>query len=186
MRYVAGFLIAIGLIVLIFVIIFKVFTGGGNPEQQQQIKLGSYANTDTTVQLLIIGPVVANKNHREVQINVGENQTEVNVFKGYQHTLIKTKSYDNNVSAYAVFLRALSFGNFTKGIDNSDIADYRGHCPAGDIYVYQIINGNSHRIQQYWKSTCGNGTFEGNSGAINNLFKKQVPDYGKVTSGVNL
>ncbi|MGH7195876.1 MAG: hypothetical protein ACREGA_03810 [Candidatus Saccharimonadales bacterium] len=186
MRYIAGFLIAIGLIVLVFVVIFKLFTGGGSPAHQAK-PLVSYANTGTSVQLIIDGPVVANQNHREIKINVADDQTEISVLKGYQNTLLKTKTYPNNSSAYGVFLRALDFAGFTKGVNNSQLADYRGRCASGTTYIYQIINASGNRTQQYWANTCaGKGTFKGAATSITNLFEAQVPDYGNFTSDVNI
>ncbi|MGH7237397.1 MAG: hypothetical protein ACREGF_02580, partial [Candidatus Saccharimonadales bacterium] len=100
---------------------------------------------------------------------------------------VQTKTYPNNSSAYGVFLRALDLAGFTNGKTDPGLADYRGYCPAGTIYIYQIINGNDNRTQQYWGTSCGGqGTFQGSATSVNYLFEQQIPDYAAVTANLSL
>ena len=180
MRYFTGFLIAIGLIVLIFVIIFK---GGGNKTQQQQIDLNSYANSEAIVQLTIDGPETADQTHQAVRISIGRSESRFELLKGYQGDVVKTKSYQNNQESYSVFLRALNLAGFTRGSSNPKTGDERGYCPNGERYIYEL-NDASDQIERYWSTSCGQGTYRGSSTQTLLLFQKQIPDYDDLTSDV--
>lgn len=185
MRYFLGFLIIIGLIVLVFVLVLKAFSGGGSKGGPAPKPLINYANTATTMQLTIDGPENANQTHEAIQINVGETQAQLNVLQGYEGNVTNTQSFPNNQSAYAVFLRALDMAGYTKGNSNAS-SDYRGYCPFGQRYIYKIIDATGKTTQQYWSTSCGGqGTFKGSVGTVNKLFKLQIPTYGTLTQKVN-
>lgn len=180
MRYFTGFLIAIGLIVLIFVIILK----GGSGTKQQQIDLNSYANSEAQVQLTIDGPITADQTHQEIQITVGRSQSQFELLSGYQNSVQATKSYQNNQDAYTVFLHALNLVGFTKGNSDPKSSDERGYCPNGERYIFELTQG-SDQIQRYWSTSCGQGTYHGNTAQTLALFQKQIPDYDVLTSSIS-
>jgi hypothetical protein len=180
MRYFTGFLIAIGLIVLIFVIILK---GGGSKTPQQQVDLNSYANSEAIVQLTISGPVSADQTHFAEQISVGRSQSTFNLIQGYQGNIKNSKSYQNNQDAFTVFLRALSLIGFTKGNSDPKLSNSNGYCPDGEVYTFQLLEG-SDTIQNYWSSSCGGGTYQGNTTETLTLFERQIPDYDNLTADV--
>ena len=186
MRYIVGVLIAIGLVILVIVVIIKLIFGGGGSPKTAQKPLTDYANTGVTVQMTIEGAVVADQNYREIVINVGQNQSYVDVFQGYQNNLLTNKTYNNNAVAYATFLRSLQFAGYTLGNPNPNLADERGRCALGNRYVFEILQGGQD-LQRYWTSTCsGVKTFEGSFGLVRALFIRQIPDYGKAIQGVSL
>jgi hypothetical protein len=183
MRYFLIFLITIGLIILIFIIILKAFSSAPSKPSSP---LTDYSNTSTVVELTINGPVTNDQNHNSVQMIVGQTQNEINLIQGYQNDVISTKSYPNNSAAYGVFLRSIDFAGYRQGNSDPNLTDYRGYCPNGNIYIYQVLNGNN-TIEQYWSTTCGNlGTFKGNSSLVLSLFEGQFPDFGGITSNANL
>jgi len=178
-------LIGIGLVVLIIVLIVKAFSGGNH--STKPIDLVSYANTDATAQLYISAPIVSDLEHRAVRITVGSGQTEVDIIQGYQDHIIHTKTYANNPSSYAVFLKALGHLNFTQG--NSDPAqqDERGYCPQADRFIYSFATAGSN-LFRFWSTSCGEGTFGGNRSAVQQLFERQVPttDFEQLTGDIPL
>jgi hypothetical protein len=185
MRYVIGILVAIGLVVLVFILILKGFSGGTTKSTTKP--LVDYATTNTSIQMLIDGPVNADQVHYQVQMTVSDTQNQLNVLKGYQGTVVNSQTYESNSASYAEFLRALDIAGFAKG-DTSKTADNdpRGFCALGERYTFEIMNG-SKTIENFWSSSCGGvGTFEGNTIAVKNLFIAQMPNYGTVTNNLDV
>jgi hypothetical protein len=184
MRYLLIFFIAIGLIVLIFILILKNFS---STPVKSAPPLINYATTNTVVEVTIDGPVVADQNYQAIQMIVGQSQNQINITQGYQGTVISTQSYQNNESAYATFLRAIDLAGFTRGNPNPNVRDSRGFCSQGDTYNFTIVNGST-TVQDYWSTSCGGNleTSTGNVGLILALFQAQFPDYSTITANVPL
>ncbi|HEU4966242.1 MAG TPA: hypothetical protein VFT53_02045 [Candidatus Saccharimonadales bacterium] len=183
-RYFIGFLLAVGLIVVVVILIIKALTGthkGPTP-----LDLPSYANSDVRVQLTIDSPVTSPDTHHDIILTVGSDQSSLMVTKGYDSEVVSMKNYPMTASAYGVFLKALAYNGFTKGAVDSSIADERGHCAQGDRYIYEVIDGSGNDLQRYWYSSCGTGTFKGNVSIIRSLFVKQFPDYSTQTQNISL
>lgn len=177
MRYLAGFLITIGLLVLAIILI--VHHGGGSKGKVPATKapLTSYANSDTVVRITADGPINAPEDHRQEQVTVGKDNTTFDIYRGYDGQSMHTQSYGMTVTAYDDFLHALELNGFTLGNDSKDLKDERGHCAEGNRYIYEIIqNGNS--IERYWSTSCSSGvhSFEGNASVVQDLFRAQVPN----------
>lgn len=187
MRYIVGLLIAIGLVFIFIVIVARVIFGGGNGggEQVKQAALADYQNTDTVVRLITEGPIVADEDFRQVQIAVARDVNTIDVIHGYRGDVAKHESAPSNANAYGNFLRAIELYGFGSGDGNTD-SDYRGFCPTGSRYIYQIVKDNKVD-KQYWTTSCGDeGTFRGQFDMVNQLFRQQIPNYTTVTSGVNI
>lgn len=183
MRFFTAFLIAIGLLVLIFVIIFKSI--GSNGPKQQQIDLNSYANTSAVAQLTIDGPVNADQTHEQVVITVGNTNTQFQILSGYQGRVLTSKTFDNNEASFAAFLRALNIAGFTKGNADPNLSDPRGYCPDGERYIFQLAQG-SDTIEKYWATSCGGqGTYGGSTLQTLDLFQNQVPNYTDLTGNLS-
>jgi len=183
-RYFIGFLLAVGLIVVVVILIIKALTGthkGPTP-----LDLPSYANSNVRVQLTIDSPVTSPDTHNDIILTVGSDQSSLMITKGYDSEVVSMKNYPMTASAYGVFLKALSYNGFTQGNSSPSLADERGHCAQGDRYIYEVIDGNGNDLQRYWYSSCNTGTFKGNGPAVRGLFIKQFPDYGTQTQDVNL
>lgn len=185
MRYFLGFLVAIGLIVLVFILVIHSFTGG-HKDKTPQTSLVDYANTDTTMQYTLDGPLTSDQQHQGLRIMVGQDQTSIEIYQGYQNNVIKSKTYANNATSYAQFLRALQLLNYTKGSKDPNKTDERGFCPDGNRYIFEIIN-DSNDIQRYWTTSCGGqGNFGGDSAKVRALFRDQIPDYDDLTADLNI
>lgn len=185
-RYLIGLLVAIGLIIVVFIFIFR---GPSNnaaaPAPTASSRLVDYANTDTTVRLIRDYPVTANQTHRETVTTVGRDEVTFVVETGYDGQVLRSQTYQNSAAAYAEFLRAIQLAGFTNGDPKSKQTDERGFCPAGYRYIMEINNGNDV-TQRYWSTSCGNlGNFKGRMQSILQLFERQVPDYNKLTSGIS-
>lgn len=183
-RYFIGFLLAIGLIVVVIILIIKALTGthkGPTP-----LDLPSYANSDVRVQLTIDSPVTAPDTHSDIIMTIGSTQSTLLITKGYDSNVVSMKNYPMTSGAYAVLLKALAYNGFTKGITDPNLADERGHCAQGDRYIYEVLDGSGNDLQRYWRTSCNTGTFKGNVSAIRSLFVRQFPDYGTQTQSAKL
>jgi hypothetical protein len=184
MKYFIGFLAIIILVVGVFIVVLRGFTGG--PEQKQKPALVDYANSSTVVmKFTVTGPVTADPKHTGYRITVGRDSSTIEVTQGYEDTVIKAQTYGNNSNAYADFLRAIDLQNYTRGNDDKDKADFRGVCPNGSRYTYEIEDAGK-TVQRYWNGSCGGGTFQGRGNIVRGLFNRQIPDFNSFTAGLNL
>ncbi len=184
MKFIIGFLIAIGLLIFVFVLIFKGGNSGGAPVTEKTPLVNYSHSTSAVMQFTTEGPVNADQNHRSVQVTVGSTESSIEVINGYQGTVVKSKTYPNNSNAYADFLRALDFANFTTGDNNKALTDTRGRCSNGNRYQLEIKDG-SKEIQNLWATSCNTtATFKGRLDLVQQLFKSQIPDYGTITNNV--
>jgi hypothetical protein len=173
MRYFFGFLASLGLIILVFILILRGFTGG--PDSPDRKPLSSYANTDALVRLTVDGRIVSEQEHRAYQISVGRSEVRLETLQGYEYETLETRTYENNQESFNNFLRALDMAGFTRGSDTRENRDERGACADGSRYIFEILNGTS-QVQRYWAASCrGQGTFKGSSTMVKQLFEKQIP-----------
>ena len=187
MRYFIGFLLAVGMIVLVFILLLRGFSGGGGDKPKTpQVMLRDYATTTTEVQYTQDGPVTADELHQGVRITVGQTESRIEVYQGYQNNVIRSKNYPNNQASYTEFLSALQLLGFNKGNKDPKKTDERGFCPDGSRYIFQIID-NGNDIQRYWATSCGGqGNYAGAIGRVRSLFRQQIPDYNDLTSDLTL
>lgn len=183
MRYFLGFLGAVALVVLVFILIVRGL--GGDDGSKIQTQLTDYSKTETVMRLRINGPVDAEQTHRHLTLTVGRNQNTFQLFQGYGDNEIKAQSYPNSEEGYRTFLRALQLQGYLKGNDDPKKADYEGVCPTGRIFIFEIITGSA-TVQRFWTSSCGGGTFGGNTALIRQLFRAQIPDFSKLSTGTGL
>jgi len=184
MKFLIGFLVSIGLLILVFILIFR---GAANHNDQPVPKpLVDYANSSTVMQFTFEGPVSADQTHDEVRITVSDVETAIEIFQGYQNHVVSSRTYANNSAAYADFLRALDLAGYTKGNSDKSVSDERGVCPTGTRYVMGIKNGDTD-VQRFWSSTCGNSpSFKGKTTVVRSLFIAQIPDYADLTNNVDV
>jgi hypothetical protein len=186
MRYFLAFLIGLGVIILVLIFLIKLIFGGGGEPATPQTNLVDYSHTNVVMRLTIDGPVVADQDHRQVQIEVGQTQNELRMITGYQGHVVKNQTVDSNDSSYANFLRAIDLQGYTLGNKSEKLEDYRGYCPEGNRYIYEILDGSSIK-QQYWSTSCkGAQTFKGQATTLIDLFQKQIPDYSNILGDFGL
>jgi hypothetical protein len=179
MRFITLFLIAIGMLILVIVLIFKGFSGG---PKAPEVNLNSYANTSAVTQLLIDGPINADQTHQQVQISVGNQVNTFEVMSGYQGSVTATKSFASNPQSYSAFLQALQLAGFTKS-NTTAVADMQGYCSTGQRYSFTLANG-SNNVVRSWSSSCGVGTYKGNLARTLTLFEAQIPNYDQLTQNL--
>lgn len=187
LRYFIGFFVTIGLIIILIILLFG---GGGGDKKVQAPKtpktLNSLASTDAQMRLTIIGPTNADQIHQQARVTIDRNGNTFELIQGYENTVTDSQSYESNEPAYSNFLHALSLAGYTKGIDDSKLADDRGHCPLGQRYIFEVIE-DGKTVSRYWSSNCGNKikTYLGNTSLTLTLFEAQIPDFDTLTQDAN-
>ncbi len=186
-RYFVVFLIAIGLVVLLFISIFNGGTKQPKSNEFTSTTITKLSTADSAVSMSIEGSVTAPVNHNKVVVKVNKSDAEIDVYQGYDNKIINTKSYPNTVNSYETFLRSIYFAGFTQGQYNASLANPAGRCSMGSTYTYNIyLNGST--VQSYWETDCGgvSKTFKGSSSVVQSLFRQQIPDYNSISSNLNL
>jgi hypothetical protein len=182
-RYILGFLIAIGLIVLIIVLIFS----GGKPSTPKVTPeaLPSYANSNSEVKMTIDGPITAIQNHNTIEVMVTQNSATYDLIEGYNDNVISSKVYPNTQNSYQAFLSSLYYAGFSRGSMASDLSNNTGYCSSGSRYTFELIN-NGQDVYRYWATNCaGSKTYEGNLVQTIGLFKLQIPDFNNLSQSAN-
>jgi hypothetical protein len=184
MRYFLAFLVTLGLILLLFTLLFR--SGGGKSKTPVGKTLDSYSTTDAVARVTIDGPINADQTHQALRISVGRDEVTFEKIQGYQGNVVSVQNYANNSDAYANFLLALSHAGFTKGSTPAALKDERGYCPLGDRYVFELTQEDKE-IERYWATNCGKpATYLGAVSLTLDLFRAQVPDYNTLTQNIAL
>jgi hypothetical protein len=184
MKYLIGLLVTI--VVIIFIII-KLLTGGGGGVAQKPAPLSDYADMDTTMRYTVQNPTQATETHREIQITVGRDSSEIIIYKGYNSDVLTRKTYPMTEAAYSDFLRGLMIsGGYTDGNPDKSLSDESGYCSTGDRYVYEVVDGSGDVKQHFWSTSCGEKTFRGNVPVVQEMFQAQIPDYDTMTDDIIL
>lgn len=174
-RYFFGFLVTIGLVILLIVLIFS----GGSSKKPSSVpqKLSPYATTDAFVRMTIDGPVTAPQDHKVIRVTVNNSIIRFEKLVGYDGHVVDTHTFANTVNSYTVFLRSLTKMGYLKGVDDAALKDSSGYCPAGNTYNFDL-NKDNKTITHYWASNCGGiKTYLGNLSSTVALFEAQIPDY---------
>ena len=182
-RYIVGFLLALGLIIIVIILIIHGLSGSSTP---QPLNLDSDANSDISVQFIIDTPISAASTHHDITVNVGNTQSSIVITNGYDNQIDNMQTYPMSVNAYTVFLRALQINGFTLGNNSPALADEQGHCALGDRFIYEVLNGGGNNLEHYWSTSCNTGNFEGNIPVIQQLFESQIPNYDSLTNSITL
>lgn len=183
-RYIIGFFIVLGLIVLLVVLLL-----GGSKHQagQRSIYLPDYANkANSFVSMTMDGPIISNQEHNYLTITATQNNVIYDLYQGYSNNLIKSKIYNNTQSSYRALLYALYYAGFDLGNNDPKLSNSTGYCAFGDVYTFTLSNNNK-TVSKYWATNCSStpATYQGNLGSTISLFKKQVPDYYSLNSNTN-
>jgi hypothetical protein len=182
MRYFVGFLLTIGLIILLIILLF----GGGKPKTPLANKpLSSYSDTSAQAILTIDGPINANSLHQQVRITVGNDNVTYEQIQGYDGNVVNMQNFANTENAYNVFLHALAHAGFKKGNTDKNLQDEKGYCPLGRRYIMELKQDNKD-IERFWGTSCsGPKSYGGNLSLTVTLFQKQIPGYDELTRTLN-
>ncbi len=189
MRYGIATLLVVVLLVLGAVAIF----GGGSSStgsSARSTKLADYSNNDqASVSWTMQGRLVGDDQRKAIRVTVTKNSRKIQILDGYSERIEKSQEYSNSEPAFASFTRALDGLNF--GRERTVVQpDERGVCPQGNRYVYRVTEGTKE-VMRTWSSTCSSndGNFGGgqnNTSQITQLFRAQIADYNKFTTGIKL
>lgn len=183
MRYFLAFLVTLGLIFLLFSLLFH---GSSQPKLPAAKGLSSYATTDAVAKLTIDGPINADQLHQGVRITVGRDEVTFEQLAGYQGNVVNLQNFPNNSDAYANFLAALARAGFRQGSNLATLKDERGYCPLGNRYIFEFTQ-QDQSLERYWATSCGKpSTYLGAFTLTVDLFKAQVPDYNRLAQATAL
>lgn len=182
MRYFIGFLVTVGLIIVLIILLFS---GGEKSKVPNTTKtLTDYASTDAQVSMTIAGPINAVSEHQELRVIVDRNNVTYQQIAGYDSEVVNTQIFTNTDSAYDAFLHALQHAGFTRGDNTPALRDDVGYCSTGQRYIFEL-DENDKNLQRYWASSCGKPkTYLGALNLTLTLFKAQVPGYENLTSSL--
>jgi hypothetical protein len=173
--------------ILIFFVV-KIFGGHKKPAPNPNVPvvkpLPEYADTYAEVSMTIDGRITGDDTHRQIRITVDRLQRRVDIIGGYNGNIIEEHSFDNNQSAYNVFLHAINNEGFTLKLKNTKYpADSIGQCPLGTRTIFELNDGGES-LSNLWSSSCGTkiGTLGGSSSGLQTLFQAQITDYNKIVS----
>lgn len=176
--------------VAIIVAITLLVTRGSRTEKPQAeaprtIQVTDYDNDDSQIIYTLQGPVVGNDARRSIRIIVDSDSRTIEQIDGYQNKVAKTQTYSNNNEGYQYFLAALNHAGYTKERRTRQ-TDSKGMCPTGQVYIFQIRDGND-TVMDRWSASCGGiGTYGGDTGLSRVLFENQITDYNTFINGVEL
>lgn len=179
-------MVILGIIMFVFIgglIIFAIPWGGrGDKKDAAQTKLlTDFADSNAKVTLNVRGRVVNDKEHRQLQITVGNTAVQAIVYQGYQNTILDTYQANNNVDAYRTFLSALLNSGFTNKQEARKGISIEGACSNGFLYEFDVSGDDLPKVNRgkSWATSCSvkDGTFAGSIGSVTRLFEDQVVDY---------
>ena len=194
MKYVAWFFGLIGIVLAVIfgsILIRNTLRGDAAKNTAtlsgavEKIKLSDYKKPGATVRMSVEGPVVADENYRKVQIDITISSRDAKIYTGYTGIVLKEVQLYNNQPAFGAFLDALDSTGFTAERPNVKNKDYKGQCPSGRRYVFELIE-DGKTISSLWRSTCidiAPGTLGVQAIPIVNLFRLQIPDIDKLLAG---
>lgn len=187
-RSIIFILVCIGLVWLgVSLIRRALHSGNTTTPQVSTVKLSSAAAGNSSAELWVDGPIIANQLHRSVHIVVERTQVKMEVLSGYDGQVTAQRVFPNTEKSYLAFLKALETYQFTRVTTTGGNTDERGKCPSGNRYRYIFNNGND-TVVDAWSTSCNTGTYGGMRAGTRRLFTKQIPakDYRELMKGVNL
>lgn len=185
MRYI---LISLG-VVLLIIFGIVIFNSGGSKTVKtptaKTIKLLDYAtNTNASVQYTVEGPINSLELHRTIQITITPVDRTVTLFTGYQGQSLGGQTLPNDKNSYREFLEALNRASFLAERKLPNGVTVNAICPAGSRSHFKLVEGSKDLVNR-WSASCNKGSFGGNLPLTINLFKSQIPNYGKVITAAN-
>jgi hypothetical protein len=189
-KFFFGFLAFIAATIVVVLLIISLFRSLGSNSSDNTIS-STYSFSEpnainSVVRYTVAGPIVAEEDYREVKITVSQNVRTFEVIKGFNNTVITTKSYQNNPEAYRAFLGALTAAEFADRRENST-DNPESTCVTGVRFFFEL-NEASDKPVDTWTSDCSlnHGTFAGNQQGTAQIFRGQIPDYNTLIVGVNI
>lgn len=135
-----------------------------------------------------IGSIVSPEDHYQIDITISDVSRRIDIYQGYNFTLIKSESFNNTQASYDAFYAGLQSIGFFNTREDKNNYDRDGYCPLGTRYTYQA--GIDIAVPDFdaWSASCSAraGTFAGNKSQTKTMFKEQIPDYSTFVKDVRL
>lgn len=185
-------LIALGVMLLLAIIVL-VFTKPNSSKQsgntnttEKPIVATDYSKTGS-MRFIQVGNVTAPENHYNITITISNTTRTVDIYNGYGTPPTTTNNFPNNQASYDAFLGAMVGAGFTDIKQPNNGITFDTYCTLGIRYKYQILTGTETPLNS-WNSTCNpkSGTFAGNTSQAQQLFTRQIPNYGNIVGNVRL
>lgn len=170
-----------------------IFGGNDDPKDSKSAratKIADYDNNDlSSVSWTMQGKLVGEDQRTAIRVTVSRSKRTVEVLSGYEERVDRKTEQPNTPAAFASFVRALDNARF--GTERSvKQADDRGMCPMGNVYIYRLTEAG-REVMRTWSDSCStkDGPYGGTASTaslIQQLFKAQITDYSKFTSGTKL
>lgn len=177
----------ITVIIIAFLAIFFLIGGRNNSEDKNEIvKLADLADTGLTVTMTTEGNLTGEDTRQAVRIVVNSRSRSIDLLSGFNQSVERSASFENNMSAFKSFLLALDNMGYTVS-QEPGFEDSRGVCPFGNVFRYAYTTSDGHTTE-LWSSSCGvkTGNFHGYGKDIRRLFQAQITDYNEFMKGVRI
>lgn len=168
------------------------FSGDDNGGGQSPVNSGRQALTkvsdDRSVRMHVRGSIVADENFHSYTIVVSPHSRSITTFRGYLYDQVDAQVLPNNTHAYEQFVYALSHAGMMNGIPATGAAnDTRGVCAVGSLYEFEVRQGDN-TVQKLWTTSCtaAKGSLKASTGALRQLFQKQIPDFDELTAKIRM
>ena len=186
-RYLALLFFGLVIVVLIVVLFFSNNSSQSNAQLNQKLNnFAAYSNTDSVASVDINGPINGQSIHNEAKISVSSSEVNLQVYQGYDGSVIKNETFPNSQNSYAAFLRALYINGFDSTPKTNSVTSPVGICSSGDTYSFSLTLGSTN-IVNAWQTNCLNDiyTYNGKLQYTLSLFEQQVPNYNSYIANLN-
>ena len=183
-------------LVLLIIIVFMVMVGGiiwvgssltkntaNRPAanvQEKQVKVLDQPKADTVLSLTARGPITAQEERYFVSMTITQTSRKLYVYQGYANKVVGKIELDNQPQAFADLLLALKNNGFADTVKTN--ADKNAAiCANGQLIEFNLKDGQKDVVKS-WVTSCGVGTFAGNSQPVIDLIQRQFPGGKKLIS----
>ena len=191
MKFVVWFLglLAIVVVAIFGIVLFRNILRGyrtANPINATTVSVADQDLTQTTVEYVVQGPVVADEDFRSISFVINDSTRVASVMQGYQNNVMNQQNLTNNLPAFTDFAQALDNAGFGRERERRTATEASGRCASGKFYIMKItVNGQTK--SDLWSDSCfgtKSGTFGGNRSSVNTLFQLQFPDYNQLVQNM--
>jgi hypothetical protein len=185
-KFFFGFLAFIAAVVVVILLIVGLVRTTRSNDTKSLVKNTVTLTDDSMISSVarytVTSPIVADENYRETRITISQNARTVEVLQGYDKKVEKTATLPNTANAYKAFLGALAATKFSARRDKVS-GNLRTTCVTGNHYLFEL-SLNAEKKVDTWSSSCSSkdGSFAGDIGGTEQIFKDQFPNYSEVTT----
>ena len=183
-------------IIIIFAVIALVSAGRSlfsrSASGREELNIARQELTNTAegskVIMHVRGPIVATEEFVGYIIEITPKNRAITLYSGYEQKTIKTITLKNSQKAYDQFVHALVEAGLLKTRTLSEDENSTvGVCADDSVYEFKVYNQNEQK-QYIWTTDCRSedGSLKSQVRPIENLFKKQIPNYEDILKQIDL